>query len=211
MTHFSTHVPTNASTHILTQNLTNVPTHVSLDPPPDPSLDPSLKSRPELRPKSRPKFPAQFLTHVPTQFLNHVLAHLPTQVQTQIPTHVPTHEQCDVADCDKRVLRETMKAQRLQSSTAQEVASASGVFAQSARKRYSVREVPLSEKNANGVQRCKILGALVDGRDGRVGVPPAKSGLVAMLTARVPSQEINRKDLQVVAGHWCYLGCFRRE
>ena len=94
----------------------------------------------------------------------------------------------------------------------QEVASASGVFAQSARKRYFVREVPLSGKNATSVQRCKRLGALVDGRDGRVAVPPAKSGLVAMLTAHVLSQEISRKDLQVVvAGHWCYLGCFRRE
>ena len=104
-----------------------------------------------------------------------------------------------------------MKAQRLQSSTVQEVASASGVFAQSARKRYSVREVPLSEKNATSVQRCKRLGALVDGRDGRVAVPPGKSGLIAMLTAHVLSQEISRKDLQVVAGHWCYLGCLRRE
>ena len=85
------------------------------------------------------------------------------------------------------------------------------VFAQAARTMYSDLGAPLSAKCGTQVQVCKRLGALVDGKDGRVRLPPERAALLAQLTAYLLTEAVTLKELQVVMGHWCHAGTFRRE
>ncbi|CAK0901035.1 unnamed protein product, partial [Prorocentrum cordatum] len=86
-----------------------------------------------------------------------------------------------------------------------------GGFAASARDRYAQRDAPLSEKSGARAPSCQRLGALVDGRDGRVRAPPSRAALCAQLAAHLLAEAVSRKEAQVVAGHWCHLSCIRRE
>ena len=83
----------------------------------------------------------------------------------------------------------------------------------SARKQYAAANVPTSAEKA--VVRDSVvvrLGALVDGRLGRIPPGADKFGSLAGLTHFIlPRPRVSKRMLQVVCGHWTNVFQFRRE
>ncbi|CAK0905850.1 unnamed protein product [Prorocentrum cordatum] len=117
---------------------------------------------------------------------------------------------CDDADYAEKVERRACEPHSAAGSQVEESGD-DGRFAQAARAKYRALDVPLSKKNGTRVSHCQRLGACADGCDGRVVAPAARAGLAVQLTLHLLRSKVSRKDVQVVAGHWCHLDCFRRE
>ncbi|CAK0836863.1 unnamed protein product, partial [Prorocentrum cordatum] len=69
-----------------------------------------------------------------------------------------------------------------------------GGFAAGARDCCARRDVPLCEQSGARVPSCQRLGALVDGRDGRVRAPSSRAALCAQLAAHLIAEAVGRRE-----------------
>ena len=85
-------------------------------------------------------------------------------------------------------------------------------YARVARSRYAEKDFPLSAKNGTDQGQVVRLGALVDGRDGRLRIPGKRIGILLRITCYLlDALHVTCKQLEIVLGHWVHCTSFRRE